>query len=370
VRAPTAVVFDLGGVLIDWSPRRLYRKLIDDPVELDHFLTEVASMQWHSASDRGRSVADGVAELVATHPAEAALIEAFDTRWQEMFGGELPASVDVVRELRDGGIRLLGLTNWPADKFPAARAAFPVLGELEGIVVSGEEGIAKPDREIFDRLLTRYDIDPATAVYVDDRAEHVEAAQRVGLRGVQFTGADSLRRDLSALGLPVRAGVEIRAGRRSDLSALTELYNHYIRESVATFDVEPWTVTQRGSWFDHYAEAGPHRLLVAVDADQLLGYATSSMFRPRAAYRPSVETTIYLDPHASGRGIGSMLYQQLFGDLQSEDVHRAFAGVAMPNPASVALHRRFGFTDIGTFGEVGRKQGRWWDVLWMQRSLP
>jgi phosphinothricin acetyltransferase len=94
------------------------------------------------------------------------------------------------------------------------------------------------------------------------------------------------------------------------------------------------------------------------------------MFRPRAAYRPSVETTIYLDPQASGRGIGSMLYQQLFVDLQSEDVHRAFAGVAMPNPASVALHRRFGFTDIGTFGEVGRKQGRWWDVLWMQRSLP
>jgi phosphinothricin acetyltransferase len=315
-------------------------------------------------------VADGVAELVAAHPGDAELIEAFDSRWQEMFGGALPASVDVVRELRGNGIRLLGLTNWPAEKFPAARAAFEVLGELEGIVVSGEEGIAKPDREIFDRLLARYDVDPTTAVYVDDRAEHVETAQRVGLRGVQFTGADSLRRDLNRLGLPVRAGVEVRAGRRTDLPGLTELYNHYVRESVATFDIEPWTVGQRASWFDHYAASGPHRLLVAVDADQLLGYATSSMFRTRAAYLPSVETTIYLDPQATGRGIGSMLYQRLLLDLQAEDVHRAFAGIALPNPGSVALHRRFGFSDIGTFDEVGRKQGRWWDVLWMQRALP
>jgi HAD superfamily hydrolase (TIGR01509 family) len=370
VSGPTTVVFDLGGVLIDWSPRRLYRKLIDDPVELDRFLTDVVSPQWHQGSDRGRSVAAGVAELTASHPADAALIEAFDVRWPEMFGGVFPATVDIVRELRDGGIRLLGLTNWPAEKFPAARATFGVLAELEGIVVSGEEGVAKPDRAIFDRLLARYDVDPATAVYVDDRAEHVETARRLGLTGVQFNAADALRRDLAGLGLPVRAGVEVRPGRRTDLPALTELYNRYVRESVATFDLEPWTVEQRGPWFDHYAEAGRYRLLVAVDGDELLGYATSSIFRARAAYQPSVETTVYLDPGAVGRGVGSMLYQRLFTDLQAEDVHRAFAGIAQPNPASVALHRRFGFTDIGTFGEVGRKHGQWWDVLWMQRPLP
>jgi phosphinothricin acetyltransferase len=307
---------------------------------------------------------------VAEHPTDAALIEAFDLRWPEMFGGVLPATVDVVRELRDGGIRLLGLTNWPAEKFPAARADFAVLAELEGIVVSGEEGVAKPDREIFDRLLARYDVDPAATVYVDDRAEHVETARQVGLTGVRFVGADVLRRDVAGLGLPVRAGVEVRPGRRSDLPALTELYNHYVSESVATFDVEPWTVEARGPWFDHYAEEGRYRLLVAVDGDELLGYATSSIFRGRAAYDPSVETTVYLDPSAVGRGIGSMLYQRLFTDLQAEDVHRAFAGIALPNPASIALHRRFGFTDIGTFEEVGRKHGRWWDVLWMQRPLP
>jgi phosphinothricin acetyltransferase len=370
VRTFTTVVFDLGGVLIDWSSRRLYRGLIDDPAELDRFFTEVCTPEWHRASDRGRSVADGVAELVAAHPREAALIEVFDTRWQDMFGGELPASVDVVRELRAAGVRLLGLTNWPAEKFPAARAAFPVLGELEGIVVSGEEGIAKPDREIFDRLLQRYGVDPATAVYVDDRAENVETARGLGLAGVQFETADALRRDLAGLGLAVRAGVEVRPGRRSDLPALTELYNHYVRETVATFDVEPWTAEARMLWFTHYAETGRHRLLVAVDGDQLLGYVTSSTFRARAAYEPSVETTVYLAPGATGRGIGSMLYQRLFAELQSEDVHRAFAGVALPNPASIALHRRFGFTDVGTFTEVGRKQGRWWDVHWMQRPLP
>jgi phosphinothricin acetyltransferase len=152
--------------------------------------------------------------------------------------------------------------------------------------------------------------------------------------------------------------------------ALTELYNHYVRETVATFDIEPWTVAQRSAWFDHYAETGRHRLLVAVDGDQLLGYATSSRHRDKAAYQPSVETTVYLDPDATGRGVGSMLYQQLFGDLRCEDVHRAYAGITVPNPASIALHRRFGFTEIGTFGEVGRKHGQWWDTFWMQRPLP
>lgn len=367
---PTTVVFDLGGVLIDWSPRRLYRRLIEDPEELDRFLTEICSPQWHDAHDRGASMAEGIAALAAHHPAEAPLIEAFDSRWAEMFGGAFPATVDVVRELSAAGVRLLALTNWPAEKFAEARADFEVLGEFEGIVVSGEEGVAKPDREIFHRLLRRYRVDPAATVYVDDRAEHVETAGRLGMVGVLFTGAAELRGELSRLGLPVRAGVTVRTGRRSDLPGLTELYNHYVSETSATFDLEPWTVEQRASWFDHYAETGRHRLLVAVDGDRVLGYATSSSFRDKAAYRPSVETTIYLDPDATGRGVGSMLYQELFAQLQSEQVHRAYAGVALPNPASIALHRRFGFEDVGTFGEVGRKHGRWWDVHWMQRPLP
>ncbi|HEX3906532.1 MAG TPA: GNAT family N-acetyltransferase [Mycobacteriales bacterium] len=367
---PTTVVFDLGGVLIDWSPRRLYRELIDDPVELEHFLAEVASPQWHDLQDRGRPMAEAIAELAAQHPDQAALIEAFNTRWPEMFGGAYPATVDIVRELAAAGIRLLALTNYPAEKFAAARADFEVLSAFEGIVVSGEEGIAKPDREIFDRLLERYDVDPGSTVYIDDRAEHVETARQLGLAGVVYTGAATLRDDLARLGLPVAAGIAVRPGRRTDLPELTELYNHYVRETTHTFDLEPWTVAERAAWFEHYADTGRHRLLVAVEAGQLLGYATSSTFRDKAAYQPSVETTIYLDPRATGRGVGSMLYQQLFADLRDEDVHRAYAGIALPNPASIALHRRFGFTDIGTFEQVGRKHGRWWDVLWLQRAVP
>jgi 2-haloacid dehalogenase len=367
---PTTVVFDLGGVLIDWSPRRLYRELIDDPVELEQFLTEVASPQWHDRQDRGRPMAEAIAELAARHPDQAGLIEAFDARWPEMFGGALPATVDVVRELQAAGIRLLALTNYPAEKFAAARADFVVLAAFEGIVVSGEEGIAKPDREIFDRLIERYGVDPARTVYVDDRAEHVETARQLGMAGVVYTGAAELRDDLAQLGLPVAAGVVVRPGRRTDLPELTELYNHYVRETTHTFDLEPWSVEARAAWFEHYAETGRHRLLVAVESGRLLGYATSSTFRDKAAYRPSVETTIYLDAGATGRGVGSLLYQQLFVELTDEDVHRAYAGIALPNPASVALHRRFGFTDVGTFEQVGRKHGRWWDVLWLQRALP
>lgn len=368
--APTTVVFDLGGVLIDWSPRRLYRRLIDDSADLDRFLAEVCSPQWHDAQDRGRPMAEAIAELAAQHPAQAPLIEAFDSRWPEMFGGDFPATVDIVRELQAAGIRLLALTNYPAEKFAAARADFEVLNAFEGIVVSGEEGIGKPDREIFERLLDRYEVDPSRAVYVDDRAEHVETARQLGLAGLVYTGAAELRDDLARSGLPVAAGVAVRAGRRTDLPELTALYNHYVRETAHTFDLQPWTLEQRSAWFEHYADTGRHRLLVAVEPGRLLGYATSSTFRDKAAYQPSVETTIYLDPGATGRGIGSMLYQQLFAELRDEDVHGAFAGIALPNPASVALHRRFGFTDVGTLREVGRKQGRWWDVHWMQRPLP
>jgi phosphinothricin acetyltransferase len=163
------------------------------------------------------------------------------------------------------------------------------------------------------------------------------------------------------------AAVEVRAGRRDDLPALTEIYNHYVEHTHVTFDLEPFTVDQRGEWFDHYSDTGRHRLLVAVDGDEVLGYATSGRFRDKPAYAPSVETTVYCHPAAVGRRVGSALYAELFDVLSGEDVHRAFAGVALPNDSSLALHHRFGFTEVGTFREVGRKFGRWWDVQWLER---
>jgi phosphinothricin acetyltransferase len=164
--------------------------------------------------------------------------------------------------------------------------------------------------------------------------------------------------------------VEVRAGRADDVPALTDIYNHYVEHTHVTFDLEPFTVEDRRAWFSHYAETGRHRVLVAESDDgAIVGYATSGTFRDKPAYGPSVETTVYCSTAAVGTGVGSALYTALFDALRGEDVHRAYAGVALPNDASLALHRRFGFTEIGTFREVGRKFDKWWDVTWLERPL-
>ncbi|WP_438487501.1 GNAT family N-acetyltransferase [Streptomyces sp. S186] len=169
---------------------------------------------------------------------------------------------------------------------------------------------------------------------------------------------------------PEQGDVQVRAGAETDLTALTDLYNHYIRETPITFDTEPFSPERRRPWLLSHPKDGPHRLLVARDGDDhLLGYATSSPFRPKGAYATSVETTVYCAPDAAGRGVGTLLYAALFAALADEDVHRAYAGIAQPNVASARLHARFGFQHIGTFTEVGRKFGRYWDVAWYQKDL-
>jgi phosphinothricin acetyltransferase len=163
--------------------------------------------------------------------------------------------------------------------------------------------------------------------------------------------------------------VSVRPGRLEDLPALTDIYNHYVVNTHITFDLEPFTVEQRAEWFSHYGDTGRHRLLVALDGDDVVGYATSGRFRDKPAYAPSAETTIYCQPGVTGRGVGRALYSALFDALAGEDVHKAFAGVALPNDTSLAFHRSFGFSDVGTFHEVGRKFDKWWDVLWLERDL-
>ena len=163
--------------------------------------------------------------------------------------------------------------------------------------------------------------------------------------------------------------VTIRPGRDADLEQVNELYNHYIATSPATFDLDPWTIERRREWFSHYATSGRYRLLVATEGDRVLGFTTSSMHRPKQAYETSVETTVYAAPDALGRGVGAALYSALFELLAGEDVHRAYAGITMPNPASVALHERFGFVRAGLYTEQGRKFGRYWDVAWFEKPL-
>ena len=168
-----------------------------------------------------------------------------------------------------------------------------------------------------------------------------------------------------------RTEVQVRPGAEGDLDALTDLYNHYVRETPITFDTAVLTSEERRPWLLSHLEDGPYRLKVAVDTDsqEILGYATSSPHRPKAAYATSVEVSVYLRPEAGGRGIGTLLYKALFEALAGEDVHRAYAGVAQPNEASVRLHERFGFRYVGTYREVGRKFDRYWDVAWYEKEL-
>lgn len=159
----------------------------------------------------------------------------------------------------------------------------------------------------------------------------------------------------------------VRAARAEDAAALAQIYNHYVTHTAITFDVAPVSIEERRGWIGGFSEQGRHRLRVLEEGGAVLGWACSRRFRDRAAYDPSIEVSVYLHPEAGGRGRGSLLYRALFEALEGEDVHRAYAGITLPNEASVALHRRFGFEPCGLMGEVGRKFERWWDVQWMER---
>jgi len=163
--------------------------------------------------------------------------------------------------------------------------------------------------------------------------------------------------------------VAIRRARPEDLADLTEIYNHYVIHTAITFDVEPYTPETRKPWLEQFADAGRHQLFVAQSAGRVIGYAGSMRFRPKAAYETSVETTIYLRPDHTARGLGGRLYARLFEAIRGEDVHRMYAGITQPNDASNKLHARLGFREVGRYGEVGRKLGRYWDVLWMERNV-
>ena len=163
--------------------------------------------------------------------------------------------------------------------------------------------------------------------------------------------------------------LQIRLAVRGDLPRLTEIYNYYVVNTPITFDLEPVTVEQRVRWYEEHTGAGRHQLFVAHDAGLVVGWAGTGPFRDRAAYDTSVETSIYCAHDAKGRGIGAVMYRALFNALKNEDINRILAGITIPNEASIKLHRKFGFTDVGVFTECGRKFDRYWDVVWMERPL-
>jgi 2-haloacid dehalogenase len=195
------VVFDLGNVLIEWDRRFLYEKLISEPADLDRFLEEVLTLDVNADLDRGVPLADVTEALVSAHPDERALIEAFRDRWSETLGAVIAESVELLDELAAGPTRLFALSNWGSDTFRIALPRLPFLDRFEGVVISGDVGLVKPDPAIFELLCARFGIDPRRAVFVDDGAANVRVAAELGFRTVHFSSAARCRAELITFGL-------------------------------------------------------------------------------------------------------------------------------------------------------------------------
>jgi 2-haloacid dehalogenase len=212
-----AVVFDLGGVLIDWDPRYLYRRIFDSEEEMEEFLSRVCTPEWNAELDRGRSFEEMVELLYSEHPERREEIEAYHLRWGEMLGESFEGSVRILEELHSAGYPLYALTNWSAETFHMARERYGFLSLFEQIVVSGEAGLVKPDPRIYDLLVERTGLDPCRTVFVDDREENVRAVKKRGFTGVLFQEPGQLRRDLSGLGLLAESSADPpRTGHQED----------------------------------------------------------------------------------------------------------------------------------------------------------
>lgn len=200
--APRIVVFDLGGVLLDWNPRHLYRKIFaGDEVAMERFLTDVCHSDWNLAQDAGRDFDDAIAALMPQHREHLPLITAWRDRFGEMIASELHDTVAVAADLRARGVPLYALTNWSHETFPSQRHRFAFMDWFRGIVVSGEEKVIKPDPRIFRILLDRYGLDASDTVFIDDNPRNAQAATALGMHGLHFRTAAELRRDLAQLAL-------------------------------------------------------------------------------------------------------------------------------------------------------------------------
>jgi 2-haloacid dehalogenase len=196
------LVFDLGGVLIDWNPEYLYNKLIPDEKERKWFLSTICTPDWNEEQDAGRSLHDATELLVKKYPAHEASIRAYYDRWQEMLGGPIQETVEIFRELKDRGqLKLYALTNWSAETFPVALELYDFLHWFDGRLVSGEERVRKPFRAIYQLLIERFAIDPTKAIYVDDNIRNVMPARELGFHGIQFRTPALFREELKALGV-------------------------------------------------------------------------------------------------------------------------------------------------------------------------
>jgi 2-haloacid dehalogenase len=196
------LVFDLGGVLIDWNPEYLYRNIFPNEEERKWFLTNVCTPDWNDEQDAGRSLQEGTEHLVKKFPAHESSIRAFYDRWTEMLGGPIAETVEIFRQLKfNTSLKLYALTNWSAETFPVALELYEFLHWFDGRLVSGEEKIRKPHNAIYQRLIDRFGIEPTRAIYVDDNLRNVIPARELGFHGIHFTAPAQFREELIGLGV-------------------------------------------------------------------------------------------------------------------------------------------------------------------------
>ena len=194
------IIFDLGKVLINWDPRNLYRKIFGDEKEMEDFLSGICTMDWNEQQDAGRSWQEGIDLLVPVFPKYEKEINAYFDRWEEMLSGEISGTVEILEALKASGkYRIYGLTNWSSETFPIAVKQFDFLNWFDGILVSGDEGIKKPDPAIYKLLLDRYQINSKQAVFIDDSLRNVVAAEKIGITSIHFTDPEALEKSLHTL---------------------------------------------------------------------------------------------------------------------------------------------------------------------------
>jgi 2-haloacid dehalogenase len=198
----SVVVFDLGGVLIDWDPRYLYRKLFaGDDGAMEHFLANVCSSSWNAQQDAGRPFAEACASLKLEHPRHSEMIDAWFQRHEEMLAGPIAGTVEILAELRERGVPLYALSNWSAETFPTAWRRFEFLQWFQGILLSGKVGLIKPDPKIFRLFFETFSVNPTHAVYIDDVQRNAEVANTLGMHGIAFSDPVALRAELVKMGL-------------------------------------------------------------------------------------------------------------------------------------------------------------------------
>ena len=193
------IIFDFGGVLLDWNPRYLYKSYFNNDEEMEHFLADICNGEWNIKQDAGRPFAEAVKELQAKFPEYAEAIQMYDDDWEKMLKSELPESIDLLKELKFMGYGIYGLTNWSAEKIGYAFANYSFFSLFDGIVVSGVEKVVKPDRKIYEILLERYSLKPGECVFIDDNQDNVDMAKVLGINAIRFDNIGNVKEHLETL---------------------------------------------------------------------------------------------------------------------------------------------------------------------------